>query len=292
MSVVERAINRLQKRGANTSVRGQKPVARVAGGSTRQMPLGLTAGAGIVGKGRHIEFGVEALTEAGLLSTGNSQIADEFRMIRRPIFRKVLEQSDTDLRNNLVMVTSALAGEGKTFVSVNLSLSMASEKDWQVLLVDVDCKNPQLSRLLGVGKEPGLIDILRDDEPLESVVLPTSIDRLSVLPLGSRDDNAAEYLSSSKMVELCDAMSKSSKNQIVIFDSSPALLTAEAPILSSHVGQIVAVVAAQRTPRQAVIDAIEKLDSDRAIGLVLNRVDRKGEAIGYGLYNYGYPVEE
>lgn len=292
MSVVERALKRLQtKGGVPQSVRAQSSVARV---SRKKSPAVRPGGQpGLVGEGRIVEFSTEALSEAGLCATGNTRLADEYRLIKQPILRKAADTgSEENPRGNLVMVASSLAGEGKTFTSVNLSLSLASEKDWEVLLVDVDCRNPQLSRLLGVENEPGLMDLLKDEDmTLESVVMPTSIPGLSVLPVGSADSHAAEYLTSSRMDELCERLSAMGQQHIVVFDSSPLLLTAESPILSRSVGQVALVVLANATPRHAVVEALEKLDSDRAIGLVLNRADHSGDLLAYGSYQtYGQSV--
>jgi protein-tyrosine kinase len=288
MSVVERALKRLQSKGSlPQSVRSQPKVARVA---KSRRPESVTEHKGIVGEGRIIEFSTDALSSAGLCSTSNHRLADEYRLIKQPILRKASQTGqEGNPRGNLIMVASSLAGEGKTFTSVNLSLSLAKETDWQVLLVDVDCKNPQLSRLLGVEDEPGLMDLLRNDEiTLESVVMPTNIPRLSVLPLGGVDEHAAEYLTSSRMDELCERLSMMGSRQIVVFDSSPLLLTAESPILSRSVGQVALVVLAEVTPRQAVVEALEKLDSDRAVGLILNRADHVGDLLTYGSYHsYG-----
>jgi len=293
MSVVERALKRLQK-DSPKSVQGQRPVARVARRRNMQRSgpnQSNTTDDTIVASGRIIEFSVEALAEAGLYSKGNSQLADEYRMIKQPILRKASDQAEAgDSRNNLLMVASALGGEGKTFTSVNLALSLASEKDWKVLLVDVDCRNPQLSRLLGVDDEPGIMDYLKDPSlAIDTMIMPTSVERLSVLPLGAMDDHASEHLASSRMDELCGHLSSAGKHHIVIFDSSPLLLTAEPAILSTQIGQVALVVMANATPRQAVLEAIEKLDENRAIGLILNKADQGGDILKYGSgYGYGY----
>lgn len=289
MSVVERALKRLQSKGIPKSVVGATPVARVARNVERQSSLFRDVGVdSITGQGRVVEFNFEALSDAGLYSAGNSRLADEYRMIKRPVLKKAMTTNDPNVVNgNLIMVSSALAGEGKTFTSVNLSLSLASEKDWNVLLVDVDCRNPQLSELLGVSEEPGLLDVLGEDRvDLESVVMPTNIERLSVLPLGTGNDHAAEYLASARMRELCERLA-SARNQLIVFDSSPLLLTAEAPILSSRMGQLLLVVSANQTPRQAVVDAVDKIGGEIAIGLVLNKVDQDEDVIRYGYYG-GY----
>lgn len=289
MSVVERALKRLQSKSSPQSVRGQRPVAKVSRGLQRA-----SSGAGgetIVGQGRVVEFSISALSEAGLYSDGNSRLADEYRLIKQPIIKKATTVGEVgNPRGNLIMVASAFGGEGKTFTSVNLSLSLAREKDLQVLLVDVDCKNPQLSRLLGVDEEPGLMDFLKDPSAsVESLVMPTNVPSLSVLPIGSRDDHATEYLGSLRMGEFCERFATIGQRQLVVFDSSPLLLTPEASILSDQVGQVLLVVLANMTPRQALMDAIEKIDRNVAVGLVLNRVGHGEDVFRYGNYNqYGH----
>lgn len=293
MSVVERAIRNLKQAGrsgdgAEERRKAAGPVGAVVGGQGRRISDGV--GDSVWQQpARKVEFDFDALRQAGLYPRGNERIADEYRIIKRPILKKAAERDTVDgARSNLVMVASALAGEGKTFTSFNLSMSLASEKDWQVLLVDVDCKSPQLSRLLGVRKEPGLLDMLQDPSiTLDSVVLSTSIERLNVLPLGTQRDDAAELLASARMSELCEQFGEI-RNQFVVFDSSPLLLTTESVVLSSHVGQVVLVVNAYEVPQQAVEDAVAKLDENLAIGFVLNRVSPEEGVLRYGGYVYGY----
>jgi capsular exopolysaccharide synthesis family protein len=189
--------------------------------------------------------------------------------------------------DRLIMVASALPGEGKTFTSVNLSMSLAQEKDWSVLLVDTDCRNPSLSQLLGVAGQPGLLDYLRaPTASLETFVLPTNLDGLFILPAGQADAQAPELLASARMRGTCADLAAGKFGRfIVIFDSSPLLLTPEPVIIGSQVGQVVLVVLADHTTRPAVADALAKLDQAKAIGLVLNRVSA---ADGLRAYAHGY----
>lgn len=291
MSVVERALKKLQNAGSGGSA-AREPIARVA------VPNMKGAGRDEVQDDESllplnrpfIEFDLDALSRAGLYSESNRKLADEYRLIKQPLLKKATATGSPmdEPRTNLIMVASALAGEGKTFTSVNLSLSIAREKDWSVLLVDVDCRNPQLSRLLGVMDQPGLLDLLKDRSlPFESHVMETNVNGLTVLPLGETDGNAAELLASSRMSALCDELATRTHQRIVVFDSSPLLLTTEASILSAQVGQVVMVVQANKTPRHAAQEAIEKLNGDKPIGLILNRADNSGDTLGYGSH-YGY----
>ncbi|HMB71947.1 MAG TPA: AAA family ATPase [Gammaproteobacteria bacterium] len=297
MSVIERALDRLRKQQGLPNAAGRdhvrkpaaQPIARVRSLKT---PASIADESINAAPTSYIEFDLNEFGRAGLYSGNNAQLADEYRNIKRALLKSAMQDRDVpEARSNLLMVASALPGEGKTFSSVNLSLSIAKEKDWEVLLIDADCKNPTLSRLLGADSSPGLIDMLNDPSmPLDTVMLGTNIDGLSVLPLGSFDDHSAELLASSRMVELCNRLANPVHKRFVILDSPPLLLTTESIILSSHVGQIVVVVRANSTPQRAVTEAIQKLDQDKAIGLILNRADEAGEG-RYGSYAaYGYPA--
>jgi protein-tyrosine kinase len=294
MSVVERALKKLHSSGATDRATSREAIARV---TTTGAQRAHSSGSPVIVEARDprdrrfIEFDLGALSRAGLYSAGNNRLSDQYRMIKRPILKKAANRGAAEGElASIIMVASALPGEGKTFTSVNLSLSLASEKDWSALLVDADCRNPQLSRLLGVANEPGLIDFLRDPNlALNSLIMSTNVDGLSVLPLGQVDEQAAELLASSRMAVLCQTLANLNRHQIVVFDSSPLLMTAESPILSNQVGQVAVVIDANSTPRHAVLEAIEKLDQNKAIGLVLNRASDQGESVAYGSYGaYGY----
>jgi len=287
MSNVERALKKLRESmtAAADAAAKKEPVARV------DKP----AAAGVQGRDRHgphrsIVFDLDALTKAGLLSPANHGLAEQYREVKQPLLRNAGQDKSRVARANMIMVTSALAAEGKTFTCVNLSLSLAMEKDWEVLLLDCDCKNPQLSHLLGVQNEPGLLDLLKDRAlALESLILSTNVPGLSMLPLGSSDANAAELLASDRMREICAELATAAPGRIAVFDSSPLLLTTESTILSHHVGQIVVVVHAGKTPQMAVKEAVGKLDTTKPVGLVLNRVSPRANAASYGRYgHYGH----
>ena len=241
--------------------------------------------------GRRIIVDPAQLRANGLLALDSEErrLAEQYRAIKRPLLRNANPGLDPPLaRGNLVMVASALPGEGKTFTSVNLCLSIARERDWTVVLVDGDCSKPHLTRLFAAESEPGLIDLLRDPAlTFDSLVMPTDIPGLSVLPAGSRDPRASELLASKRMDELCAALSSGDAARIVVFDSSPLLVTTEAPALSANVGQIAVVVHANETRREAVIAALERLDPSKAIACILNR-NAEGEehSDSYGYYGY------
>lgn len=296
MSVVERALQNLKKAAGVAPVGHQRSIARVAPRETAgQAAPGFSVGrqSGTAAP-RVVEFDLARLRDAGLYPMGNRRLADEYRIIKRPVLKTISKPPEEGSRRaNLVMIASALPGEGKTFTSVNLSMSLANEKDWNVLLVDADCRRPELSRLLGVADQPGLLDLLRDPKlSLQSMVLPTNIERLHILPLGTPADDASELLASARMSEICDSLAQG-ENQIVIWDSSPLLVTTEPVVLSGQCGQVLVVVNAHRTPQQAVIEAVEKIDATAAVGLIMNRAAKGTDGLRYGGYrNYDYARQD
>ena len=241
--------------------------------------------------GGFVAVNPDALRKEGYLAPQDQErfLADQYRIIKRPLLDNVsgrsAHQSDDA---NLIMVTSPLPGDGKTFNCINLALSLALEKDVTVLLVDADVAKPQVSDLFDVADKPGLIDVLNEDLDVDSITLRTDIPGLTLLPAGAHDANATELLASRRMGRLVHELSTSKPDRIVVFDSPPLLITSESRALSNFVGQIVMVVRAGKTPQRSVIEAIEKLDESKATNLVLN--DSAAGEFGekYGEYGYGY----
>jgi receptor protein-tyrosine kinase len=235
-----------------------------------------------------------ALRAAGLLppETEERQLADQYRQIKRPLIANALGKGGPKVPNgHLIMVASALPAEGKTFLSINLMLSMALEKDIEVLLVDADVAKPHISNLFGLGEERGLLDALQDSSvDVESLVIPTDVDRLSILPAGRRvGDTATELLASERMEQVVADLTAASPRRIILFDSPPLLLTSESHELASAMGQVVLVVRAGATPQNSVLDAIGHLGEGKAIGLVLNQSNMAPIGGYYGARTYGTP---
>ncbi len=236
---------------------------------------------------RVIKIDRVALQAAGVLPPESDEraLAQDFRQIKRPLIAAVSGRGGTALPNgHLIMLASALPGDGKTFTSVNLALSMALESGINVLLVDADVAKPHISTIFGVAQEPGLLDVLRDEKmDVESVVMSTDVEGLSVLPAGRMSDTATELLASARMEAIAAQLGARDPNRIVLFDSPPLLLTTESRALSAIVGQIVMVVGAGVTPQKAVFEALEFLGEGKNISLVLNQSDEQTRT---GYYNY------
>ncbi len=235
-----------------------------------------------------LNVNLERLKNRGMVTPDapRSQIADEFRVIKRPILRNALGRSGAKVKNgNLVMVTSALPGEGKTFTSVNLAISLAMELDTTILLVDGDVAHPDLPNLLGVANSPGLLELLtRDDLDVADALVRTNIENLTILPAGAHHRRATELLASEQMAILLRELSSRYPDRIIVFDSPPLLATTEARVLATHMGQIVVVVAADSTRQQAVNLAMSTIENCDVVMMVLNKADKTDVGTYYGYY--------
>lgn len=291
MSKIQDAIRKLQTEGPNPSPRS----ARAAAAQIASVELeesGIHTGPLANTTVRKVHIDLRLLKERGFLPPEDQQrrLAEQYRRIKRPLLdnaaaRKAHKEADA----NLILVASALPGDGKTFNCINLSLSIAVEKDTKVVLVDADVAKPHISTLFGLANEPGLIDLLSDESiNLDDVVLPTDIPGLSILPAGKRSEHAPELLASQRMEAVTRVLSEAAPERVIVFDSSPLLSTSDAGVLARLVGQIVVIVAAGHTPQQAVMDALDGLDEAKAINLVLNRASSGSGAESYGYYGYGY----
>lgn len=236
-----------------------------------------------------LQLDLEALLKAGLIPPEEDShvLATQFRQIKRPLIRHAFGKRATKVDDgNLIMITSALAGEGKTFTSINLALSMAKERDHSVILVDADVAKPHVSAIFGVSDERGLLDIIEDPSlTVESLIMPTDVDGLSILPAGPPRPHATELLASSRMEEIVEALATVAREPIVIFDSPPLLQTSESSVVATLVGQIVVVVRADNTSHEALQMALNTLGQERAVSLILNQARDAGNDFQYG---YGY----
>ncbi|MDR7377281.1 exopolysaccharide/PEP-CTERM locus tyrosine autokinase [Rhodoferax ferrireducens] len=243
---------------------------------------------------RKVDLDLDAIAAAGIVSPNapRSQIADQYRVIKRPLITNAMGRGASTIENgNLIMVTSALAGEGKSFSAINLAMSIATELDNTVMLVDADVARPSVLRMLGLPASPGLLDLLVGDvEDLSSVLLKTNIDKLTLLPSGTPHLRATELLASDAMSQLIKNIANRYSDRIIIFDSPPLLLTTESRVLATHMGQIVMVVHAEKTLQADVQHALSSIEACPVKLMVLNqaRSGSQGGYGGYGGYGYGY----
>jgi len=238
---------------------------------------------------RRVSIDIERLRAAHLVTPDapNTKTASEFRVIKRPLIANAQGKGTPAVRRgNLIMVTSSLAKEGKTFVAMNLALSIAMEVDTTVLLVDGDVIAPSVMRTFGLKGSKGLIDLLTMRTlDVSDVLLKTNINRLSILPAGSPHDRASELLASDGMARLIEELASRYSDRIILFDSPPLLATTESRALASHMGQIVVVVEADRTVRGNVEDALSMLESCPVVMTVLNKAAESELGSYYGYRN-------
>jgi exopolysaccharide/PEP-CTERM locus tyrosine autokinase len=191
---------------------------------------------------------------------------------------------------NLILITSSVPGEGKTFTSTNLAISIAMEVDHTVLAIDTDIMKRDLSKVFGVVDRPGLFDLLADHTHslrLEDLLIRTSIPNLVILPAGHRREGSTELLASLRMMELTDEIATRYHDRVVLFDSPPVLATTTASALAPQVGQVILVAEAGKTKHETVREALQRLDRVRITGVILNK-SKQPAGSGYDYYGSYY----
>jgi protein-tyrosine kinase len=271
MNVIEEAAKRLGQLQNAGVVVAQKPSPPANPIERRTLELGRLQAAGFI---------TPALQD--------SRLVHEFRVVKRPLIQHALARTAAPAANrNLVMVTSALPGEGKTFVALNLAMSLAMEVDCRVLLVDADVVSPGLPRLLGIEPQKGLMDLLTPSGVgLDEVLLGTNVERLTLLLAGTPHPGASELLASEAMTRLLAELSSRYPERIVVFDSPPLLATTESRVLAAHMGQVLVVVEAERTTHAALEAALSTLAACPAVFTLLNKAPESKAGSYYGAYGY------
>jgi exopolysaccharide/PEP-CTERM locus tyrosine autokinase len=194
--------------------------------------------------------------------------AEQFKILRTNL---LFSESGKTPRS--VMVTSTAAGEGKSYVAANLAVSVAQHVNWNVLLIDCDLRRPNIHRQFGIQNATGLSDYLENGTDLEQLLVKTGIENLTILPAGALPDNPSELLSSLRMAALIEEVASRYKDRLIILDSPPPKLTAEAGALARYVDGILLVVKYGSTPRDSVTELISKLGKNRILGAVINNFD-------------------
>lgn len=297
MSIVERALQKAQTQrpqvepakppeAPETEVQGAEPAA------LDRSTEAVTSVARPVAHGSTVDIEIDRLRSSGRLAPEAlaHQTEEEFRRIKWPVLNAIFgREGVAPAGNNVVLVTSAIPGEGKTFNALNLALSLAREPDLEVLLVDGDVAQPALSRDLGLGDRPGLTDLIIDPTlDAADVIHRTSVDRLYVMAAGARRSNSPELLASARMTQVIEKLSSMVSPGVVLFDSPPILATNEAQVLSRYAGQVLMVVMADSTEQRVVTEALALLDRSKPVSAILNRVEPSIVSRYYSHYYYGY----
>jgi len=239
----------------------------------------------------HIILNGDNLTARGFIYDRESahHIQEEFRHIKRKLLNNAFGPAAKTLHHsNLIMVSSSNPNEGKTFISINLALSIALEQDKTVLLIDADVLRPSLHRELEFEPKKGLIEyLLGEVSSLSNIIYSTNITNLKLIPAGRAHHLTNELLASERMEQLAKELAERYPDRIVIFDCPPIIGVTETPVLANLVGQAVVVVEESKTKIDDVKKAVSQLNEDMAIGFVMNKTLRSKKDM-YGYYGYGY----
>jgi len=239
-----------------------------------------------------IRLDFRALRQSGMITPDNmsSPLSNEFRGIKRRLLQKVRDPNTRAAVNNLIMVTSSLPGEGKTFSSFNLAMSLVAERGLRVLLIDADVIRPSVSNMFVNSASEGLTDLLSGKVKQVSDVLYRCADlpNLSVIFAGNPKKNSPELISSSQMATLCRELSTRYPDRVIVLDTPPVLASAEPAILATYVHQLIMVVSAAQTDKHQLRKSLEAVSSCQNISLLFNKAPRWNEAEYNSYYGYGY----
>lgn len=239
-------------------------------------------------RARRFDIDFTRLAERGLLTPDlpQSRIANEFRVAKRPLINNCIGKSAVPVENaRRIMITSAVPGEGKSYVSLNLAMSIAMERDSTVLLIEGDPTRPSLATLMGLPPQKGLIDLLVNPSlDVGDVLIRTNLGRLSFIPAGTRHHHSTELLASKAMENLVNEVASRYEDRILIFDSPPILAAPEPRVLARYMGQIVFVIEAERTSQSVVLEALDALEACPVVMTLLNKTT--SQEAGY-YYYYG-----
>lgn len=304
MSIIDKAFEKSQKKNefleenkiviAKTST-SDTPIIISATASDSATKIELsntknTAKTSINKKSKQITLDWLNLAEKGFLTPlhSNLQLAEEYRIIKRPLVNNVIHGENNGInRANVILVASSLPNEGKSFSAINLAISIASEQDKQVLLIDADVAKPSVAKYLNIQSEFGLIDYLEGTiEDLSEIMLDTNMDGLRIVSSGKIHEYSTELLASNKMRQLVEELSTRYNDRIIIFDSPPLLVASQGEVLASMVGQIVLVIEAEKTAQSIVMESIGKLKACDVVLLLLNKSMKYFDMnyYGYGIY--------
>lgn len=287
MSIVEKAIQKRRERLGKADVASPENRVRERERATESVPVQADAqerpSEQEETRSRSTELArhtidMQRLRDFGLLAPEDyaERIANEYRSIKRPLLENLSQAGETNGRRsrllNRIVVTSSVPGEGKTFTAINLALSLARERDYNVVLIDGDILKPRASEALGLLKKRGFGELLGDESlAVESALFETDIDGLWLMPAGRRDPLLAEHLSSRRSDQVLAHVSRLRPSQILVIDSPPLLPTAEAPLLAARAGQVVMVIQAGTTAQHSLRLALGSLREDHVVSLLLNQ---------------------
>lgn len=242
------------------------------------------------GKKKQQEIDLVALREAGYITPDMppNLMSEEFRIIKRSILLNAFAKDKKVDKGNVVLVTSSNPGEGKSFCAINLALSIATEQDTTVLLIDADFSKPEVLNRLGVSGGRGLMDVVADDEiEIGDCLIRTNIPNLVLLPAGRQHNLTTELLASDRMEKIVSEIGTRYPDRLVIFDSPPVLASSAASVLALYMGQTVFVIEAEKTTEPQIKESLSMISACEHINLLLNKTRYSGSNKKFASY-YGY----
>jgi protein-tyrosine kinase len=241
---------------------------------------------------KQVRLDFRVLRQNGMITPDNmsSPLSNEFRGIKRKLLQKVRDPKTRAAVNNLIMVTSSLPGEGKTFTSVNLALSLAAERGLRVLLIDADVIRPSVGNMFVAPTSEGLTDLLNGKVKQVSDVLYhcPDVPNLSVIFAGNPRTNSPELISSGQMSSLCQELSARYPDRVIVLDTPPVLASPEPAILATYVHQLIMVVSAAQTSKHQLRKGLEAVSTCQNVSLLFNKAPRWSETEYNNYYGYGY----
>lgn len=232
-----------------------------------------------------VEVDLKKLDKEGFITpdTVNTVLSNTFRQLKRPLLNNMMGKGATVVDNgNLIIFTSSLAGEGKTFSAINMAMSIAMEKDKRVLLIDADVNKPTHHHIFGLKMQQGLTDLLMGRvNDVSKVIHKTNVPSLSLMFSGNKTPHATELFASKAMEDFVAELSRRYEDRVIIFDSAPLLLPTEASVLASQMGQVVLVIEAEKTRLESVNKSVRML-SNSIVLMLLNKMRESSHQGSYG----------
>ena len=279
MSLAERLVNRLGQKVPQLDQASKAAAAPTAEAVTPAVPPPPRPA---------IEIDFDRLRTAGFITPNApaSRQLESFRIIKRQLLKLAFQKTPDGAatNNHVIMVTSSVPGEGKTFTALNLAISLSAERDLFVLLIDADSNRRSLGKLLDMDQEVGLVDLLAGgDLKIHDIIHRTNLPNLSFMPAGRPHPLGPELLSSKQMVGLMRDIGARYADRVIIIDTSPVLATTEGLVLSSYVGQTLVVVEKDVTTKKDLQRTLKFLQECPNVSCILNKI-----TIDFDQHEYGY----
>jgi protein-tyrosine kinase len=210
-----------------------------------------------------------------------SPVAEEYRKLKEMVLKTT--RTGQTFRNTL-MVTSALPGEGKTVISLNLAACLAQEYDHTVLVIDADLRKPTCAKYLGIENGQGIADCLLKGSSCSDVLIHTGIGKLALMSAGQPVDNPVELFSSQRMKDLLMEMKHRYPDRVIIIDTPPVLPFAEARTIGSMVDGVLLVVKEGAPSQEEIREAVDALRGATILGIAYNQAELMPMGNKYSYY--------